>query len=223
MLSAIILAAGRGTRLETKTSKALVKINRKPLINYSLGIFNSHPEIDEIITVVSRDNKKQIIAAVKKAYLKKIKVFVLGGARRQDSVFNGLKQVSSQSDWVLIHDSARPFIDRKSITKVIKEAKRTGAAILGVPVKATIKKARHRAVIQTMDRSCLWEIQTPQVFKKEFLLEAYKKFSKNDFTDDASLIEKLDKKVKIVTGRYENIKITTKVDLLFAQLIAKGS
>jgi len=223
MLSAIILAAGRGVRLGTKTSKALVKINKKPLIDYSLGVFGAHPDIDEIIAVVSRDNKKQIIAAAKKAYSKKIKAFVLGGARRQDSVFNGLKQVSSQSKWVLIHDSARPFIDRKSITKVIREAKRAGAAILGVPVKATIKKARNRAVIQTMDRSCLWEIQTPQVFKKELLLEAYKKFSKNYFTDDASLVEKLDKKVKIVAGRYENIKITTKVDLLFAELIAKGS
>jgi 2-C-methyl-D-erythritol 4-phosphate cytidylyltransferase len=129
--------------------------------------------------------------------------------------------VSENSDWVLIHDSARPFIDRKFITEVIMAAKKTGAAITGVPIKATIKSIKSGGLVdRTLDRSNLWEIQTPQVFKKELILKAYKEFSKRNVTDDSSLVEKLGKKVKIVPGSYENIKITTKEDLLFAQAIA---
>jgi len=222
MLSAIILAAGRGKRLGAKLSKPLVKINNKPLINYSLCAFCRHPEIDEIIVVSSAQNKKQIVKAVKNCSFKKIKSFIVGGKRRQDSVYNGLKKVSLKSDWVLIHDSARPFIDNKSISKVIQEAKKTGAAILGLPVKATIKSVCGAGwVNKTVDRNNLWEIQTPQVFKKGLILRAYEKYSKENVTDDASLVEKLGARVKIVEGRSENIKITTRVDLRFAQLIAK--
>jgi len=136
-------------------------------------------------------------------------------------VYNGLKKISADTDWVLIHDSARPFIDRKSITKVISTAKKTGAAILAVPVKATIKSIKATGFVNTtLERSNLWEIQTPQVFKKELILEAYKKYSKIKVTDDASLVERLGKKVKIVLGSQENIKITTKEDLVLAQAIA---
>ncbi|MFA6358326.1 MAG: 2-C-methyl-D-erythritol 4-phosphate cytidylyltransferase [Candidatus Omnitrophota bacterium] len=222
MLSAIILAAGQGKRLGTKTSKPLVKINSKPLIDYSLRVFNKHPGIDEIIVVLSIHNQAQMLKALKNCSYKKIKSFVLGGTRRQDSVYNGLKAVSPQSHWVLIHDAARPFIDGQSITKVIQAAKKTKAAILGIPVKATIKSACPASLVKkTIDRSNLWEIQTPQVFNKQLINQAYEKYSQENFTDDASLVEKLGKKVKIVLGRSKNIKITTGVDLLFAQLIVK--
>ena len=222
MLSAIILAAGRGTRLGAKVSKPLVKIGNEPLINYSLCVFSGHPGIDEIIVVYSAQNKKQIVKAINNCSFKKIKSLIVGGKRRQDSVRNGLKEVSQKSDWILIHDSARPFIDNKCISKVIQEAKETGAAILGVPVKATIKSASGRGLVnKTVDRSNLWEIQTPQVFKKELIVQAHKKYFKENVTDDASLVEKLGVSVKIVQGNYENIKITTKVDLCLAQLIAK--
>ena len=222
MLSAIILAAGRGKRLGARISKPLVKINNKPLINYSLQAFNKHPGIDEIIVVYAQKNKKQIVKAINNCSFKKIKSFVVGGPRRQDSVYNGLKKVSKKSAWVLIHDSARPFIDKTSISKVIKEAAKTGAAILGVPVKATIKSAFSSGIVnKTIDRSNLWEIQTPQVFRKMLIARAYEKYLKENVTDDASLVEKLGRKVKIVEGSYENIKVTTKADILFAQLIAK--
>ena len=222
MLSAIILAAGAGRRLGARVSKPLVKINNKPLINYSLCAFNRHPGIDEIIVVCSAQNKKQIIKVIKNCSFKKIKGFVIGGPRRQDSVYNGLKKVGKKSDWVLIHDSARPFIDQGAISRVIQEAKKTGAAILGVPVKATIKSASAGGLVnKTVDRSSLWEIQTPQVFKKGLIDKAYEKYAEENVTDDASLVEKLGKKVKIVEGCSENIKITTGVDLCFAQLIAK--
>jgi 2-C-methyl-D-erythritol 4-phosphate cytidylyltransferase len=223
MLSAIILAAGKGQRLGARISKPLVKINNKPLINYSLQVFSRHPDIDEIIVVYSRQNKKQIIKAIENCSFKKIKSFVIGGLRRQDSVYNGLKRVSQKSDWVLIHDSARPFIDKASISKVIAEAKKFGAAILGVPVKATLKSVSSGGLVnKTVDRSNLWEIQTPQVFRKRLIARACEKYLKENVTDDASLVEKLGRRVKIVEGKYENIKITTRVDILFAQLIAHG-
>ncbi len=222
MLSAIIVAAGQGRRLNAAVPKPLVKIGNLPAIVYSLGPLNRHPDIAEIIVVVSAGNQQAITKALKKYSFKKIKALVLGGERRQDSVNNGLKVVSAKSDWVLIHDSARPFIDRESITKVISAAKKTGAAILGVPVKATIKRVKAGLLVdQTVDRSNLWEIQTPQVFKKELILQAYKKYSKRDVTDDASLVEKLGKNVQVVPGSDENIKITTNGDLLFAGEIAR--
>ena len=221
MLSAIILAAGQGLRLKTIEPKPLVKIGKFPAIIYSLKSLNRHPDIDEIIVVISAGNQKAVVQALRKHSFKKIKAFVLGGKRRQDSVYNGLKAVNINTNWVLIHDSARPFINQKSITKVILAAKKTGAAILGVPVKATIKSIKSKGIVErTLDRSNLWEIQTPQVFKKELIFKAYKESSKMQVTDDASLVEKLGKKVKLVSGSYENIKITTPEDLLFAQAIA---
>lgn len=222
MLSAIILAAGAGRRLGSLAPKPLVKIGGKPLIIYSLEPLNKHPAIDEIILVAGAQNKAAISKAISGYSFKKIKVLCPGGARRQDSVYNGLKAVSPGSNWVLIHDSARPFIDSKLITKVISAAKKTHAAILGVPVKATIKSIKNSGMVdRTPDRNNLWEIQTPQVFKKELILKAYNKYFKENFTDDASLVERSGKNVLVVRGSYENIKITTKVDLLLAGLIAK--
>lgn len=221
MLSAIILAAGGGRRLKARVPKPLVKIGKLPAIIYSLRSLSRHAGIDEIILVVSPGNQQAITQALKSYSFKKMKAIILGGKRRQDSVNNGLKVVSANINWVLIHDSARPFVDYKSITKVILAAKKTGAAILGVPVKATIKSIKSGGIVdRTLDRRKLWEIQTPQVFKKEIILRAYKKYSKENVTDDASLVEKLGEKVKIISGSYENIKITTKEDLLFAQAIA---
>lgn len=222
MLSAIILAAGVGSRLNSSVPKPLVRICGKPAIIYSLEAFDKYPKIDEIIVVASAQNKTAVAKTIKKCSFKKIKVLCLGGRRRQDSVRNGLKAVSRSSDWVLIHDSARPFISCKLITEVILAAKKTGAAILGVPVKATIKSVKKDSLVdKTIDRSNLWEIQTPQVFKKELIVEAYNKYFKGNFTDDASLVERLGKRVRMVQGSYGNIKITTKEDLLFAEFIAR--
>lgn len=222
MLSAIVLAAGKGRRLNAACPKPLVKIGGIPILIYSLASLNKHPDIDEIIVVFNAGNREKIIQAIKNYSFNKIKAFVLGARRRQDSVYNGLKAVNKRSDWVLVHDSARPFVDSASIRKVISAAKKTGSAILAVRPKATIKFSRHASIVsQTLNRAKLWEAQTPQVFKKNILLEAFRKYSKSDVTDDASLIEKLGKKVRIIEGSYGNIKITTAEDLLVAGLIAK--
>lgn len=236
-VSAILLAAGKGVRFRSRTLKPLVKINSKPVIIYSLRALDRHPDIKDIIIVVNHKNSQGIINEIKQLNTSKVCRIIRGGLRRQDSVYNGLKAISPDADLVLIHDVARPFIDKKMISGVIKQAARTGAAIVGVPVKATIKEVRSssldsardkkfivrsRALVKkTLNRNNLWEIQTPQVFDKALLLKAYKKFGNADVTDDAALVEKMGHKVSVVLGSYNNIKITTPEDLVIAKAIAR--
>jgi len=220
--SAIVLAAGRGRRLKTRVSKPLIKIKFMPILIYSLKKLSLNRQIREIILVVNKLNQAGVWRAVKKYRIRKVTHIVLGGLRRQDSVYNGLRKINSQANLVLIHDSARPFIDRKSLSSVIKEAQIQGAAILAIPLKATVKYAsRQYFVKDTLNRDNLWEIQTPQVFKKELIQKAYKRFGNIEVTDDAALVERLGAKVKIVPGPYFNIKITTPEDLIVARAIAK--
>ncbi len=223
MLSVIIVAAGEGLRLKAAVPKPLVKIGKTPAIIYSLQAFQKHPEVSEIILVLNAKNQPAIKRLIRNYHFKKIKNIVLGGRLRQDSVYNGLKAVSPESAWVLIHDSARPFIDQQIITRVIRGARQTGAAIAAVTPKATLKSSRgnSRWVEKTLDRRKLWEIQTPQVFRKDLILRAYAKYSAALVTDDAALVEKLAQPVKLIPGSYSNIKITTGEDLLLAGLIAK--
>jgi 2-C-methyl-D-erythritol 4-phosphate cytidylyltransferase len=229
-VTAIVLAAGKGLRFKGKTSKALFKINAHPVIIYCLKVFSQHPEIKEIILVVNSQNKKNIIRKLNQYRIRKIKKVVLGGKLRQDSVSNGLKAIDRRTDLVLIHDGVRPFINQKMVFNLIKAAKRYGAAILGVPVRATIKKvlSSQSSVIskvivkETLNRKNLWEIQTPQVFKKGLILRAYEKFGNIEVTDDARLVEKLGVPVRIVFGSYNNIKITTSDDLILAEAILKS-
>jgi 2-C-methyl-D-erythritol 4-phosphate cytidylyltransferase len=224
-VTAILLAAGKGRRFKSRIPKPLVKLGGRPIIDFSLRILNRHPLVKDIILVVNSGNIGLIAALVKKSGYKKIRVLVLGGARRQDSVFNALKKVSAQSQLVLIHDSARPFVKFREISALLARARSSGAAILGVPVKATIKQVTSNFIVKrTLDRNFLWEIQTPQVLRKDWLLEANRKFAKVDVTDDAGLVEKLGKRIVLVQGSYDNIKITTPEDLYLAEAIlrAKG-
>jgi len=228
-VAAIVLAAGKGYRLQSKIPKPLVEINSKPIIVYSLNILSRHPKIKEIILVANPKNLKDTISKIRQYRIKKIKHVVLGGRMRQDSVINGLRAISPKTDLVLIHDGVRPFINKEMVSEVIREAEISGAAIAGVPVKATIKMVTYRKshianrieVKKTLNREDLWEIQTPQVFRKDLILKAYKKFGNLSVTDDSMLMEKLGAKVSIVLGSYNNIKITTPEDLILAEAIAK--
>ena len=219
--SAIVLAAGKSERFGRKTSKPLFKIGHKPIIVYSLSVLSASPWIKEIIVVGNTSNLDDLAGIIEKYGIKKIKAFVLGGLRRQDSVKNGLAAVSAQSDIVLVHDAARPFIKDVNLSGLIKEAVKWGASVLAVPVKATVKEALASGltVKRTLDRSRLWEAQTPQVFKKELLLRAYKRFGTGCVTDDAALVEKLGIGARLVAGTYSNIKITTPEDLAIAEAI----
>ena len=230
-VTAIVLAAGRGSRFNPKVSKPLFRIGSKPILVYSLLTLSRHPYVKDIIVVANSLNKKKIIEKIKECRINKIKDVVLGGLRRQDSVRRGLEVMDKHTDYVLIHDSARPFIDKNIISSVINAAKKYGAAISGVPLKVTVKQAQRvrkqklaiaAFVKKTLDRKDLWEIQTPQVFKTALIIKAYKKFGSLSVTDDASLVEKLKKKVGIVPGSYFNIKITTTEDLAVASEIIKN-
>ncbi len=228
-LSAIVVAAGKGERLRSKVSKPLIKICNKPVIIYSLEILSKCGSIKDIIIAANSLNIDAIKREVKRYKINKVKGIVSGGIRRQDSVENGLKAVNNKADFVLVHDAARPFINNKIVLSTISQAKKYGASIAGVPVKATIKEVHspqstahgNLIVKRTIDREKLWEVQTPQVFKKNLLLEAYEKYSDADVTDDAMLLEKMGVKVGVVLGSYNNIKITTPEDLIIAEAIAK--
>lgn len=228
-VTAVVLAAGRGLRLKSKISKPLIKINSRPLIVYSLNTLNNHPYIKDIIVVANRRNAQDLRKTIKRYRINKIKDVVLGGVVRQASVANGLRVIDKHTDLVLIHDGVRPFIDTGTVSSLIKTAKIWGAVIAGVPVKATIKEIHspqsivHSELIvkRTINRENIWEIQTPQVFRKELILKAYEKYADIEVTDDSSLVEKLGHKVIVVKGSYNNIKITTAEDLVLAEAICK--
>ena len=229
-VTAIVLAAGKGLRLKSKISKPLIKIDSQPIIIYSLNTLGKHPCIKDIIVVANPRNLQDIRKTIKRFRIDKIKDVVLGGEVRRASVAKGLEAIDGHTDLVLIHDGARPFIDKEMVSSVIKTAKSYGAAIVGVPVKATIKEVHSSKFIvhssltvkKTLNRENLWEIQTPQVFRKDLILKAYDKFGDIDVTDDAMLVERLGAKVSVVRGTYNNIKITTAEDLVIAQAIAKA-
>lgn len=221
-ITALVPAAGTGMRMNLDLIKPLVQIQEKPIIIYTLEALEAHPSIDEIILIFKKEGLVQARALVKEYNIKKVSRVIGGGSTRKESVRNGLEVVDSKTKFVLIHDGVRPFIDQASITRVIEAARNHGAAILGVPVKSTIKKIQANSEVDTtIKRENLWEIQTPQVFERELIQKAYLSASKHAVPDDAALVELMGKKIKVVMGSYFNIKITTQEDLIFADAIAK--
>jgi len=209
-------------RLKNKLSKPLIKIKGIPVFVYALKTISQHPALKEIIVVANQANIQAIKSYLAQYRINKISAVVLGGRTRRISVERGLKALDKRVDFVLIHDAVRPFIQGKIISRVIAQARRFGAAVAGVPVKATIKRVKSNLIVErTLKRDELWEIQTPQVFRKDLILAAYKKFKDKDVTDDAALVEKLGKKVHLVLDSYNNIKITTPEDLVIAETICK--
>ena len=218
-LSAVILAAGKGVRLGSKVSKPLIRVGGTEVLMYSLRVLHAHSQVKEIVVVVNEGN----FEAIKKllARYSKVRAIVLGGKQRQDSVRLGLAVVGEKADFVLVHDAARPFINKNLLSALIRKAVEVGGAILAVPVKATIKKVMRTYIEETIPRDLLWEAQTPQVFRKSWLLEAYARFRNRKVTDDAALIELLGNRVAVVMGSYGNIKITTPEDFLIARSLVR--
>ena len=220
-ITAIVPAAGLGMRMNLGLAKPLVEIRSKPVIIYTLEVLQAHPLIDEIVLVFNKEGLQNARQFVKEYKISKVSRVIAGGATRKESVRNGLEVVDSKTKLVVIHDGVRPFVDEGSISRVIEEAFASGAAILGVPVKSTIKKVDTGCVVEeTLKREHLWEIQTPQAFDRELIQKAYLRASKHAVPDDATLVELMGKKVHVVMGSYFNIKITTQEDLVFAEAIA---
>lgn len=211
---AVIVAAGNGKRMGGSISKQFLCICKKPIIVHTVEKFEKLKEIDEIIVVTSL-SYIQYVQELKKEFDWKKVIIVEGGKERYNSVLNGLNALSKDSQTVLIHDGVRPFVTEKNILDVIEKTKHTGACILAVPVKDTIKAVDENGIVTgTPDRNTLWSVQTPQGFKLDLLINAYESIENFEaVTDDAMIMEKAGYNVAVVMGSYENIKITTPEDL----------
>lgn len=224
MISVIIPSAGLGKRVGFK--KQYYLINKKPVLAYTLSIFQNYPFVSEIILAVPKDDinfaRSSIVAKYK---FDKVKKIVAGGKTRQISVYNGLNACDPKSEYILIHDAVRPFFDIKLIPYLIKEAKKYKAVVTAVPARDTIKiVSNDKIIIKTPPRKDIFQAQTPQIFSHALIKKAYQKALKDKFigTDDSSLVERMGKKVKIFMGNEENIKITTPKDLSLARLLVRA-
>lgn len=220
-VTAIIPAAGQGKRMGSRINKQYLCLSGLPILLHTLRVFEEVAAIDEIMVVAApgeedfcRDN------IITKYGLKKVSKVITGGQERQQSVYNALQAVSSDVELVLIHDGARPLVDEGIIHRVLDGVRRFGAVTCGVPVKDTIKMVDEKGfVTSTLERSCLWSIQTPQGFRLGLLQEAHNQALEVGFvgTDDAMLVEKIGEAVIVVPGSYDNIKVTTPEDLVAAE------
>lgn len=224
--SAILLAGGSGTRMGNANPKQYLPILGKPIALWSFELFTSIPQIQEVIVVCQGEYQPYFSEAFEQYMRDDIQLkFAAPGTRRQDSVFNGLQQIAEHSELVCIHDSSRPLITKDMVERVLKDGFSMGAAAVGMPLKFTIKEAAPcGTVVGTPDRSRYWEVQTPQVIQPALLKEAFQKANKENLTvtDDLSLVELLNRPVKMVEGSYSNLKITTPDDLHLAELLMKA-
>ena len=224
MNAALIVAAGSGKRMGSAIPKQFLELCGRPVISYTIEAFDRSPEIDEIIIVTNADNVDYVRDEIAAAY-NKVKAVIAGGSERQYSVYNGLCALSDNCGIVLIHDGVRPFITNECISTVIEETKKHGCCVLGMPVKDTIKICSADGFVDTTpERSLLWQAQTPQAFKYDIIMKAHKKAVEDNFlgTDDSMLTERLGYKTKMVTGSYENIKITTPEDMDMGEKILEN-
>lgn len=228
--TALVLAGGQGKRMNSRIKKQYLKLQGKPLLFYALKAFQES-FVDEIILVVQAGEidycRKEI---VERYQFTKVKKIVEGGIERYDSVYHGI-MAAEECGEIYIHDGARPFINNEILERARLAAENFGACVVGMPVKDTIKMADEKGfVCRTPKRSLLWAVQTPQAFRFEWIKEAYQRLMMElekkkeiEITDDAMVFElMLGKKVKLVEGSYQNIKITTPEDLEIAEAFVKG-
>lgn len=221
--TAIVLAAGQGKRMGTKVQKQYLEILGKPILFYSLDVFQKSDIIDEIILVVGEHQEDYCQREiVEKFHINKVSKIVTGGAERFHSVWNGLQEVA-EDGYVFIHDGARPFVTEEILLRAYETVQREKACVVGMPVKDTIKIADDEGFAkETPNRSHVWMVQTPQVFENNLVKKAYEMLLSQEqinVTDDAMVVEQmLNHKVKLVSGSYENIKITTPEDLDIAEV-----
>ncbi len=222
--TAIIMAAGKGKRMQTAVSKQFLSVGGKEILAWTVDVFEKSPLVEKILLMASADGKEDVQHLWNAYGWKKVVAVLEGGKERQNSVANGLAAVGKDTDIVLIHDGVRPFVTEEMIADSIAAAQEYGGAVIGVPAKDTIKVCSADGLaVETPDRSTLWQIQTPQTFQRALIVNAYEKAEQEGFfgTDDASVAEFAGHQVKVVMGSYRNIKITTKEDLVIAEAFLK--
>ena len=216
----VIIAAGGSSNRMGGVDKLYARLGGKPVLLRATHAFQKSPLIDQIVVVVAGEKVNVCQQLIPGGEWSKVTNICAGGERRQDSVAAGLKLIS-KCDWVVIHDGARPLVTAGLINDGLKAAQETGAAIAAMPVKDTIKIAdEDKSVRQTLNRESLWAIQTPQVFRREVILNAYRQ-TDDDVTDDAALVERAGGKVILYMGSYDNIKVTTSDDLTLAEVLIR--
>ncbi len=224
---AIVLAAGQGRRMGTKIQKQYLLLNGKPVLYYSLNVFQKSEVIDEICIVTGAGDEDYCKREIVERYgITKVSQIIAGGAERYLSVWNAL-QVIGEDGYVFIHDGARPFVDEEMLYRVYNQVVCHRACVVGMSVKDTIKISDENGFVkETPDRSRVWMVQTPQVFDMALVKRAYALLiekNETNVTDDAMVVEQMMKiPVKFVEGSYENIKITTPEDLKIGEIFAKN-
>ena len=224
-ITAVLLSAGKGTRMGSDVPKQYLNINGKPMLYYTLRTFENS-NVDEVVIVAGKDDIEYVKSEIVCKYdIKKVKDIVEGGEERYNSSYNGIIAAAG-ADYILLHDAARPCITTGKINELINKVEECGACILGVPVKDTIKLVdEQNNVTESLRRNMLWSIQTPQAFLRDDMIKAYKIMFENsidNITDDTMVMEKFgDKKVKVLFGEYNNIKATTPEDMRVLEEILK--
>ena len=223
---ALIPAAGMGKRMGAAINKQYLLLGGKPIVAHTIAVFESAPFVDDIYLIVPEAEIPYCREHVVERYgFAKVRRIVTGGAERQNSVLNGLRAVADarDDDVVLIHDGVRPFVPVSVLKRAAESAFAQDGALVAVPVKDTVKVVTNGVVRATPPRETLWLAQTPQAFKYGTILAAHEMAAAEGFlgTDDAMLVERLEKEVHIVMGDYRNIKITTPEDLILAEAFLK--
>lgn len=223
-VSAIVVAAGRGTRVGGAVLKQFLQLGDKPILCHTLSKFERCDQVDDVVIVAPEDWLLYVVQEIVDRFgIEKARRVISGGPERQDSVFAGLRAVEGAAEWVVIHDGVRPFVRVEQLTTVIRAAQSSGAAIVAVRPKDTIKRGSAGMVQETYLRDSLWAAQTPQAFRYDLIVRAHESAAREGYysTDDAALVERLGHPVEVVEGDESNIKITTEMDLQWAEFLLR--
>ena len=224
MNSGIIVAGGKGERMGPDVDKAFLSLGAKPVLVYSLLAFEKCPDVDEVVLVVRKERVEAARCAVQMFGCKKVIKIISGGNQRQQSVANGLAEISEEAEVVAVHDGARPCVTLGLISETIKSARQYGSGVAAVKITDTVKEVDKGMIIsQTIDRTKLWRVQTPQAFKVALLRKAFAmvKKKKIKITDEASSVELICDNVRMVQSSSSNIKITSPDDLMLAAALMR--
>jgi len=220
----IVVAGGTGTRLKSRIRKPFVRLAGRPMLSWTLAAFQKARSVDGIVVVVHPTDIKAAKRLIRSSRIAKVTAVVPGGNSRTASVYQGLKALPLEAEWVLVHDGARPLVTPEIIEETLKAARRSEAAIAAVPVVPTIKRGEGGWVAETLNRNHLWAVQTPQVFRRRLIEQAHAYGARKGLTatDDAALVERLGRRVRIVMGSHRNIKVTTPEDLVIAEAFLRN-
>ena len=223
LCSAVIVAAGSARRMEG-IDKILAPLGELPVLVHTLYAFQDCPAFDEVVVVTREDLLVEVSRLCKEYRLDKVTKVVVGGAERIHSVRAGLQEVNPEAGLIAIHDGARPLVTREVLEEAVARAWTTGAAATAIPVTDTIKREENGQTVETVDRSQLRAVQTPQVFEAGLIRAALEKAVQDgeNLTDDCAAVERIGMKVSLTAGSRENIKITTPFDLLLGEAILES-